>query len=434
MKEMKTQVSVWGSRFAMILISWGITSTTPSPAHPLLNPLINRTGSHRGLLLEPQAAFFLSSENFDVESARIPIPNDTSHSRFLFDLNGSIGITNDLFLFGRISLQSVRVSVLQQSNLSAFGLADQLLGAAYRAWSSESGINLNLQAEATLPAYNNTDAKNAGEAYLGDGTIDVTGAGFLEFPLSASREIYLEGGAGFTYRSKGFSSHIPYVLKLKRDPAVKGLMYEAGVAGQLSLNTDIATDDLAAQNVLNQDRIAGSGGSFLINALNPSFLQVTGRLGYKNRFGQTLYAGALAPLMGTNAAAGITLLVGATLDFGAPPAPPADEADERSTSNRVRSESSRAKAPPLSRRREFTSYDLEAEVLNSNDQLYLVRIDKGSMDGVESGQFFDIFSESTPFARAKVTQVKDDEAILSVIEYFQERSIENGFRARRLVR
>jgi hypothetical protein len=50
------------------------------------------------------------------------------------------------------------------------------------------------------------------------------------------------------------------------------------------------------------------------------------------------------------------------------------------------------------------------------------------------GQFFDIFMDSTPIARAKVTQVKDDEAILSVIEYFLEHWIETGFIARRLVR
>jgi hypothetical protein len=425
MKEMKTQVSVWGSRFTMILISLGALSpVTPVTANPLLNPFQNRTGSHRGFSIEPVASYFLTSENFDEDSARVPTPNTTSNSRLMFDLNGSFGITDDLFAFGRLSLHSARVTVLDQVSQSGFGLSDQLAGFAYRALHSDSGISLNLQAEVTIPAYNNTDAKNSGNAYLGDGTIDVTGGGFLEFPLGSSGEIYLEGGGGYTYRSKGFSACLPYSLKLKRDPAVKGLMYEAGVTGQLSLKTDIATENLQARSILDQDRLAGSGGSNLINALNPSWIQVTGKLGYKNRHGQILYAGASAPFFGTNAAAGFAITIGASLDFGQKAKAPTEE----------RAQPSAPKRPSVSKKMSFSTYDLDAKILNSNDQLYLIRINKGSMDGVESGQYFDIYEDATPIARAKVTQVKDEEAILSVVEYFEESSIETEFIARRLVR
>ncbi|MBU6154259.1 MAG: hypothetical protein KGP28_08140 [Bdellovibrionales bacterium] len=432
---MKTQVSVWGSRFTMILISLGLfVPLLPAVSHPLLNPFQNRTGSHRGFLLEPQAGFFLTSENFDSDSARIPIPNSTTNSRFLFDLNASIGLTDDLFVFGRISAHSVRVSVLDQASQSSFGLADQLVGAAYRAFSSDSGIALNFQAEVSLPAYSNNDAKNSGKPYLGDGTIDVTGGAFLEFPLNSSREVYLEGGAGFSYRSKGFSANVPYSFKLKRDPAVKGFVFEGGMTGQISLKTDIATDDLAAQNILNQDRIAGSGGSNLVNALNPSFIQITGKAGFKNRYGQIIYLGAAAPVIGTNAAAGFTLFLGAALDFGPNPESKIQEDQNPGSPSRVSPIQVRSRPPTVSKKMGFTSYDLQAKIVNTNDQLYLVRIDKGSMEGVDQGQYFDIFSESAPVARAKVTQVKDEEAILSVIEYFQERSIEIGSSARRLVR
>ncbi len=436
MKEMKTQVSVWGSRITMILISLGAFSPLTSvTANPILNPFQNRTGSHRGFSFEPVASLFLTSENFDEDSARVPIANTASNSRLIFDLNGSFGISDDFFAFGRLSLHSARVSVLDQVSQSGFGLSDQLAGFAYRALRSDSGISLNLQGEVSLPAYNNTDAKNSGNAYLGDGTIDLTAGGFLEFPLGASREIYLEGGGGYTYRSKGFSACLPYSLKLKRDPALKGVMYEAGINGQLSLRTDVATEDLQARSVLDQDRLAGSGGSNLINALNPSWIQVTGKLGYKNRHGQILYAGASAPFFGTNAAAGFAITIGASLDFGPKPKPLEENHESSPTPGTRASSPIRGKPrPPLSRKMNFSTYDMDAKILSSNDQLYLIRINKGSMDGVETGQFFDIYAEGSPVARTKVTQVKDEEAILSVIEYFQERSIETEFIARRLVR
>jgi hypothetical protein len=201
-------------------------------------------------------------------------------------------------------------------------------------------------------------------------------------------------------------------------------MYEAGVTGQLSLKTDIATENLQARSILDQDRLAGSGGSNLINALNPSWIQVTGKLGYKNRHGQILYAGASAPFFGTNAAAGFAITIGASLDFGQKAKAPTEE----------RAQPSAPKRPSVSKKMSFSTYDLDAKILNSNDQLYLIRINKGSMDGVESGQYFDIYENATPIARAKVTQVKDEEAILSVVEYFEESSIETEFIARRLVR
>ncbi len=414
----------------MILISSGIPALPdPAFANPVLNPFLNRTGSHRGFTLEPVAGYFLTSENFDADSARVPVTNNASNSRLLLDLNASFGLSDDFFVFGRLSLHSARVTILDQTNSSSFGLSDQLAGFAYRALRSDSGISLNLQTEASLPAYNNTNAKNAGEAYLGDGTIDVTGAAFLEFPLGSSREIYLEGGGGYTYRSKGFSACLPYSLKLKRDPALKGLMYEAGVTGQFSLKSDIATNDIQAQSILDQDRLAGSGGSNLINALNPSWIQLTGKIGFKNSRGQILYAGVSAPFFGTNAPAGFGVSVGATLDFNASKAPP-----ESAPSPQSGGKASRSQNPPLSRNTGFSSYDLEAKILGSNDQLYLIRINKGSMDGIEPGQIFDIFGDSSPLARARVTNVKDDEAVLSVLEYYEERSIESGFLARRLVR
>ena len=83
-------------------------------------------------------------------------------------------------------------------------------------------------------------------------------------------------------------------------------------------------------------------------------------------------------------------------------------------------------------------YSLEATVTKANDRLNLVKIDKGSIDGVEKGQVFDIFSvrsdgrAAEAVARAQVTSVKSDEAALTIIEYFKEKNINEGFIAKRL--
>jgi hypothetical protein len=85
------------------------------------------------------------------------------------------------------------------------------------------------------------------------------------------------------------------------------------------------------------------------------------------------------------------------------------------------------------------SYSLESKVIRSNDRLNLVKIDKGSQDGVEVGQIFDLFVPSTDqntgeaVARGRVSNLKFNEAALVIQEYFKEVSIDNGFVARRLI-
>jgi hypothetical protein len=69
----------------------------------------------------------------------------------------------------------------------------------------------------------------------------------------------------------------------------------------------------------------------------------------------------------------------------------------------------------------------------------LVKIDKGSQDGIVAGQMIDIFNtkqDSNPgeaIARARVSSVRPDESALEIIEYYKEISIEEGFIARRLI-
>lgn len=409
----------------MILISFGFWITLPGArAHPLLHPVQNRTGSHAGLLLEPSAGIFSTSDNFDSTSTRGPIPGSNTNTRILMDLAGSYGVSDNFFIFGRVSLQNVNISIMSQPGISSFGAGDQLVGAAWRVAPFDSGASINLQAEATLPAYSNTTAKGAGQPYMGDGSTDLTGSTFVEIPLHASRELYLEGGAGFTYRSNGFSAAIPYSLFLKCDPARKGLMFEIGVAAQMSLKTDLATNDTGQQSKLNQDRMSGSAGSNLLNALNPSWMAAVGRIGFKNTRGHRYHLSALFPFTGTNAVAGIGGSLGASFVFGG-------QAGRSESVPRSVDDSSANAPKPLGLPKGFQTYDIEAEITSFNDQLYLLKINQGSASGIRKGQLFDIFDKDSLVAQARVSQVKDDETVLSVIEYFQERWIQKGFTARR---
>jgi hypothetical protein len=85
----------------------------------------------------------------------------------------------------------------------------------------------------------------------------------------------------------------------------------------------------------------------------------------------------------------------------------------------------------------FVEYAFEAKVLRSVDRLNLVKIDKGSSDGVAMDQIFDIFAVKSngtlgePIARAKVISTKSNEAALTVLEYFKETWIEEGYLAKR---
>jgi hypothetical protein len=67
----------------------------------------------------------------------------------------------------------------------------------------------------------------------------------------------------------------------------------------------------------------------------------------------------------------------------------------------------------------------------------LIKIDKGSQDGVELNQEYDVFlvkqngATGEAVARARVTSVKPTEAALTITEFFREVWIEEGFLVKR---
>lgn len=424
---MKTQGSVLGRRITNFMILLGFFAPLPqASAHLLLQPRENRTGSHSGLQIEPRIGMFSTGSNFSEEGGLTSISSGAKVSRTLIDLNLVYGISDHLFLFGRASLLSANQTGSTTARQSGFGLGDQLVGVAWRLLSSAEGLGVNLQAEARLPAYSNVNARSAGRLYLGDGSTDLIAGAYLEIPAGfiGWSDSYFELGGAYAQRSSGFSSALPLSLLFRRDPAYGGLVIDAGFRAQLSLNSDLASQDAIKLADVLLDRLQGSLGSDLINGINSSWLAAHLRIGHNSGSGKTFYLSSDLPVSGSAVASGILVSGGVVLDLqhhgGVDP-------------SRNSSESSRPRKPknPL---RGFQSYDLEGKVSTYNDQLYLVKIDRGSSDSVEKGQLFDIFSGKEVLARAKVTQVRDEEAVLTVIEYFQDQWIEAGFMARRLLK
>jgi hypothetical protein len=427
MKGMKTQGSVLGRRITNFMILLGFFMISPrANGHLLLQPRENKTGSHSGLQLEPRIGMFSTGSNFSDDGGLTGLSTGAKVSRTLIDLNLVYGISDHLFLFGRASLVSANQTGSTTARQSGFGLGDQLVGVAWRMLSTESGWGLNLQAEARIPGYSNVNARSANRLYPGDGSTDLIAGAYLEVPAGfiGWSDSYFELGGAYAQRSAGFSSALPLSLLFRRDPAYGGLVLDAGFRAQLSLNSDVAGQDLAKRTDVLLDRLQGSLGSDLINGINPSWLAAHLRIGHHTGTGKTFYLSGDLPVSGSAVPSGILISGGVVLDLqhhgGIDP-------------SRSGPESSRPRKPktPL---RGFQSYDLEGKVSTYNDQLYLVKIDRGSSDSVEKGQLFDIFSGKEVLARAKVTQVRDEEAVLTVIEYFQDQWIEAGFVARRLLK
>jgi hypothetical protein len=427
MKGMKIQGSVLGRRITNFMILLGFFAVTPpARGHLLLQPRENRTGSHSGLQFEPRIGLFSTESNFSEDGGLTGLSTGAKVSRTLIDLHLNYGLSDHLFVFGRASMVSTNQTGSTTDRQSGFGLGDQLIGAAWRMLSSEGGLGVNLQAEARFPAYSNVAARSANRLYLGDGSVDLIAGAYLELPAGfiGWSDSYLELGGAYAQRSAGFSSAIPISLLFRRDPAYGGLVLDAGVRAQLSLSSDVAGQDATKRTDVLLDRLQGSLGSDLVNGINPSWLAAHLRIGHNSGNGKTFFLSGDLPVSGSAVPSGILISGGVSIDLqhhgGIDP-------------SRGSAESSRPRKPKTALKG-FQSYDLEGKVSTYNDQLYLVKIDRGSSDSVEKGQLFDIFSGKEVLARAKVTQVRDEEAILTVVEYFQDQWIEAGFVARRLLK
>lgn len=406
-KSMKTQVSVASAIAALLFNNFVLTTAS---AHPMIQAWQNRTGSGPGFSLAPKISYFSTNSNYDLTSQSIPLANIVSVKRYYIDLNASYGFDENFFIFGRLSALYTNITGVGLTDQTAFGLNDQMVGAAYRVFQNNSGMSISLQGEITIPAYTKNSAIANSKPYMGDESYDFTGGAFAELPLTTqpTYQVYLDGGAGYTYRSYGYSACIPWNVQVKYYPVKSGLLATLGLRGSLSLETDTSLYSRAAE-----DQLRGAGGSYIINAINPSWTLFQASAGYQTSDNIQFILSGATPLSGKNIANGSQFSFGMQFDFGG-------GKDKKGPSEFVRHGA-------------FKQYDVEAKVLSTNDQLYLVKIDQGSDRGIEKGQIFDIFAGNETIAKAKVTNVKSDESVLRVLEYYKEKSIEVDAVAKRVV-
>jgi hypothetical protein len=382
----------------------------------------NRHASTQQLRLLAEGSYYQSALNFNSLGASVAATGLQRLGRIQTDLNLDYGLNARATLFARVTW--ARTELVSSAPAIGFGFSDQTVGLNLRLWERKSGTQLrhgpafDLQIQTDFPIYNNTAAAEAGTPFLGDGSTDVSGGLFAAFPVyqTGTDALLLHGGAGYTFRTAGFSSQIPWSVQIEYDRTRSGLSAKGGVYGVTSLQTD---GQARAQGGL------GAGGNFLINAINPSLVTIKGTVAYfiTPQFG--LQVAASQALWGQNAPNGLQLFGGIQWRMG----------PEHRSSGFDRH------SPDLSDPSDrFVTYNLEAKVTRASDRFNLFRIDKGHDEGVETGQYFDIY-RSLPnasnkreelVARARVNRSGDKEADLTITEYFREILIDEGFSARRL--
>jgi len=385
------------------------------------HPLLNHYQPKQSLSLAPEFSYYLTEVNYNRASNQIIPAELSSYARSQFDFSASYGLTYALTTFARLSWGRVDLKRLGGLKSSAYGFGDQATGLQYRIMDSESsGITFDLLGQVEFPLYQIKIATTDRTPFLGDASTDVTGAGFLQFPIdSASRRWWLiNAGAGYTYRTNNFSAHVPWSVYLSYAGKQPGPTFHLGLHAITSLKTDIAGDQGGIPRS-NGGTIAG--GSNAVQATNPSLYTVKVGAGYMFTRSMGVQGYFSTSIAGTNSPKGSVFGAGLNWDFGGE--------DSARPNGQNYSKSNRG----------FVTYDFEASISKINDRLNLVKINKGKLEGVRVGQTFDIFQpggdgkKEQAVARGKILDVLDDEAAVKILEYYKEVWIEEGFIARRSI-
>jgi hypothetical protein len=376
---------------------------------------------------EPKAYSFLlgaghysTTANFDASGVASRISGLSGYQRIIGGLSADIGLSKKLSLYGNLRWVYASYQLTTSSNApSIFGLGDQTAGLTFRAY-QDSMLAIDLQAQGDFALYSNTSAKAGALPFLGDASTDLTAGAFLTLQLAEPtlRTWFLRGGGGYTFRTSQFSAAIPWSATIGTETQTAGFRAQVGAHGVLSLKSD---PNAATAGSIRVDSTA-AGGSFFINAVNPSILALRGAVGYQLTPSFGLEAFASSALWGQAAPQGF--LIGGGLRFASTPL----------SRGKNYNHSNRGVVTYISQ-----ANDSEAKVIKTNEALRQVRINKGLGDGVEKRQIWDLFltrrdgSPAEAVARAQVIQVDSQSSVLQIIEYFREVWIEEGFVARRPV-
>jgi hypothetical protein len=401
--------------------------------------------------LDTDLLYYDTSSNFDYAKATFAPSGFQSYNRIEGDLTGTYGINPWLSAYARVTLAKATVNVASSANISGFG--DQTVGANARVVDNHaSGFALDLQLQIDFPAYSNASATAAGEPFLGDGSTDVTFGGLFDYAFArrpARHDVFsLTGGFGYTYRTESFSSALPYAVDVKDAHDREGWLASVGFAGMLSLGNDArqygTTDTYAVA------QSAGTGGSFVTNAIDPTLFYIRGTVGYELSNHTTFTLTAMKAIYGQQSPDGTEIIAGAQFYLGDNPTqkkanqpapnPRREVLEDRDRNPEHKNAALQDPAEYGHSNQGYVDYSLDAKVIKTNDRLNVILIDKGTNDGVEMGDTFDVFADSkdpaggAAIARGTVVRVNATQTVVKITEYFQEVYIDAGATAKRPVK
>jgi hypothetical protein len=400
----------------------GVLSTMEARADFYLKPWTNFRQRPKSVLFLPEIGYYVTSANYGPAGSSVTPMGFEQYTRIETNMAAAYGLNKYLTAFARLSWARIKIEHTLPGE--AFGLTDQTAGITVHAFEIKPSaqaypILVDFQFQFDFPGYSNKSAKTKGSYYLGDGSFDYTGGAFVTWPFVVSQTSVwnLAAGGGYTYRSDGFSAALPWTVEFKYSMIGRGPWVSVGANGVSSLKTDVNTRAIASLTTAE-----GAGGSYIVNAINPSLVNLRGIVGYRIDPSVSFSLAVSQTLWGQNAPSGLNAVLGMQAQWG-----------EREVTN-----PSRMNPIDYGKSNQgFVNYTFEGHVLRVNDRMNLVKIDKGSQDGVEIDQVFDIFmvkqngAVGDAVARAKVTSVKSNEAALTVTEYFKEVWIEEGFMVKR---
>jgi hypothetical protein len=362
---------------------------------------------------------FSTQSNRDGAGNLVEITGLEQYRRMAANLAVEWGAHSKLTFYGRGTWLWNEIQAAD-SSARRFGLSDQSLGLSLRAL--ERGVTLDLQVQADFPVYSNVRDAAKQLPFLGDSSMDITVGGFLTAPLwnAANRSWKAVAGAGYTIRSDSYSSAIPWSAELQTRPEDgNGLLFSLGAAGFQSLRTDPRGD----LNISASTFSPPSGGSFLIDAVNPSLAAASVSLGYQSRSSTAVTASWRKTIWGQAVADGSLFEVALNWSF---PGSLSGKSGER-----------KAIPPkPLEKSQSLTQYAPDGKVTAVVNTRTLL-IDQGSDAGLAMGDLIDIFSVlpdggvGEPIARGQVVHLDSKQAQISLLEIYQETAIKQGFIARK---
>ncbi len=356
---------------------------------------------------------FQTKANLDGAGNRVNITGLDQYRRTATNLALEYGIHSKMTVYVRGTWLWNDISGTSTS-ASRFGFSDQSLGMSLRL--IDKSLIVDLQVQADLPAYSNVRDFSAGRPFLGDSSTDFTVGGFATAPLvTGERQWNLRAGAGYTFRSAQFSAAVPWSIELLTRPESRGFTFAAGASGFQSLKTD----PRGALNISASQFSPENGGSFLVNAVNPSLAAASVSAGYQTSESLAFHAAFRKPVWGRAVADGGMVEAGFRWNISS-----------KAPATRKALGVKRPEKVGLAR---YAGDGKVTAVVNTRTLM----VSLGSDAGVAMGDLIDIFSVlpdgslGEPVARGQVVHLDVEQSQISILEIYQETAIKEGFVARK---